>query len=170
MKKWTLTILIMAVIGILIGPLVSWCTDIEKKWGSQVVLAATDAYAEDTDAPDLPTGGTYHYSDVAAPAGGDGLAVDLKSDGYEGAQITFNYTGSAANSNIVFSVFASFDGTEFDDEPYWSITLDPSASDVQQTFIIKDVAYFRIGVKTAGAGTDTFDYRVLADPFHWEEP
>jgi len=153
--------LFLSLVVVLFGPLyLEAVDDIEKKWVAQQVLAQTNAYGAGGTA-DLAADQAYDYQDLIS-------SVDLGTDGYEGTQITFSYDASGTTDDIIFSVFASPDGTDFDDIEYWSVTCDNNAgADTQMTFIIRDLIQFRIGVKTSGT-TDTFDYELLSDRWNWE--
>jgi hypothetical protein len=145
-------------LAILLTPIgVMSVSDIEKDWATQLELAQTDAYG-DGDTPDLAADQAYDDSNT----------VNLASDGYEGAQITFTFDSSGTTDNIIASVFASYDGTNFDDVEYWSIECDAtSGASTQLTFLVRDIMYFKVSVKTTGT-TDTFDYELLADRWNWE--
>jgi len=120
---------------------------IQKSWATPVTLAQTDFYGGST--PDLAADQAYDYT----------ANVDLETNGYEDAHITVDYDGNGTTDNIIISVFASLDGTNYDDIELTSFPGSKTGNDEQVSFVIKDVANFRIGVKTSGT-TNTFGYQI----------
>ncbi len=75
--------------------------------------------------------------------------------GYDGCvvQIDVNFVVSAVDDMIV-SVYARQDGTNYDIVPFYQFTVDKDTDPSRITFVVKDVYEFRVGVKSSG-GTDT---------------
>lgn len=146
---------------IIIGLLLAFSTilfsagNIKKTWASPVVLAETDGYGGAV--PDLAADEAYDYTS----------AIDLETNGYEGIHLTLEYDASGTTDDIIFSIFGSLDGSNYDDIELTGTTCDnDSGADTQVTFIIKDLAQLRIGLKTSGT-TDTFDYQITYQPWRW---
>lgn len=121
-----------------------------RAWDSAVTLAATDGYSGAV--ADLAADEAYDYTD----------SIDLSADAYERIAITLEFDSSGTTDNIIFSLFGSLDGTDFDDNPVWSVELDAtSGADTQESFSFPNInyPYIKFGVKTSGT-TDTFDYRI----------
>jgi len=116
---------------------------IQKDWDSQIQIeGSADGYT-------TLSGTTEEYS----------AAVDMASGGYEAAHVTveINYDATPTDE-VEISLYGSLDGTNFDDTPIWSMQGDKSVDPQQLSFIIKDLAHFRIGIKQTGS-TDSHDVR-----------
>lgn len=118
-----------------------------KTWAAAVELAKTDAYGGAV--ADLAADQKYDYT-------GD---VDLETAGQQGAHVTIAYRGSNALDDLIIDVFASLDGSTYDTEPFERLRLMNDGSPRQRSIVVKDVAHFRIGLKTTGTNT-TFDYSI----------
>lgn len=93
--------------------------------------------------------------------------VDMETDGYEGAHVIveMDYDGTPTNE-VEISLYGSLDGTNYDDTPVWSMQGDMSIDPQQLSFIIKDLAHFRIGVKQTGS-TDSHDVRAYVQSWNY---
>jgi len=93
--------------------------------------------------------------------------VDLATNGYEGAHVIveIDYDTTPADE-VDISVYGSLDGTNYDDTPLWSMQGDKSVDPQQLSFIIKDVAHFRVGVKQTG-GTDSHNVRAYVRTWNY---
>ena len=81
--------------------------------------------------------------------------VDLETDGMEGAHITVDADFPAGPAdNLVVEVRASLDGTNYDDVPLYSFEIDKDTDPNQVSFVIRDVAHFKLYVYRSGS-TDT---------------
>ena len=129
-------------------------TTVSKNWAAAVVLVETPAYGG--SAAVLAADQQYDFS-------GD---VDLETDGQMGAQVLIESkrTVTAAidpqhPTGLVVDVFASLDGTVYDTIPFASHRLS-SKNDIEQfSFVVMEVAHFRLGLKTTGTN-GTFDYQI----------
>ncbi|MHC4435708.1 MAG: hypothetical protein ACYTBS_28180 [Planctomycetota bacterium] len=67
----------------------------------------------------------------------------------------------AIPDDLIVDVFASLDGSTYDSIPFKHYRIKSDVETDWQVFsiIVKDVAHFRLGLKTTGT-TDTFDYRI----------
>ncbi|MHC4526254.1 MAG: hypothetical protein ACYS29_00140 [Planctomycetota bacterium] len=136
-----------------------------KTWTAAVELAVTNAFGGAVS--DLAADQAYDYTSD----------VDLETNGYLGAQVfvetKLNFGTSrtlgatAVPGSIIIDVFASLDGTTYDTTPYKSFTVkggvrsltNPDGDFRRFSFLIKDLAHFRIGLRT-NSTTDTYDYRI----------
>jgi hypothetical protein len=120
------------------------------RWEPAVILAATNSYSGAV--ADLANDSAYDYTDD----------VDLESIGSRGMAVTLEYDSSGTTDNIVFSIFGSLDGTNFDDTELYSMTCTAtSGADTQISFQLPSCPpHLRFGVKTTGT-TNTFDYRIV---------
>lgn len=118
-----------------------------KTWAAAVELAKTNAYGGAV--ADLAADQKYDYTDD----------VDLETSGQFGAHVTIAYQGSDAKDDLIVDVFASLDGSAYDTEPFMHMRLKNDGSPRQQSILVKDVAHFKIGLKTTGTDT-TFDYSI----------
>jgi len=118
-----------------------------KTWAAAVELAKTDAYGGAV--ADLAADQQYDYTDD----------VNLETAGQEGAHVTIAYRGSNASNDLIVGVFASLDGSTYDTEPFARLVLKNDGSPQQVSIVVKDVAHFRLGLKSSGTDT-TFDYSI----------
>ena len=148
MKKHKLLLTVCALVIVLTGVL--WATTFKYLYTSEVVLAETNGYGGAV----ADVNSVYAYTSD----------IDLETNGYYGIWLTLEHDSSGTTDDIVLSYFASYDGTNFDDVPLWSVTCDSDGSDDQQTFAFFPAPpHGRIGVKSTGA-TDTFDYQITYHP------
>ena len=81
--------------------------------------------------------------------------VDLETNGYEGAHLTVDADFPASpTDNLIVEVRASLDGTNYDDTPLFGFKIDKGTDPNQVSFIVKDVAHFKLYCKRDGS-TDT---------------
>ena len=94
--------------------------------------------------------------------------VDLESNGYEGAHmvVEINYDASPTDE-IEISLYGSIDGSNYDDTPLWTVQGDSGTDPQQLSFIVKDLAHFRIGVKQTGS-TDSHDVRAYVQRWNYQ--
>lgn len=94
--------------------------------------------------------------------------VDLESNGYEGAHLVveINYDASPSDE-VEISLYGSLDGSNYDDTPLWTIQGDSGTDPQQLSFIIKDLAHFRIGVKQTSS-TDSHDVRAYVQCWNYQ--
>jgi len=116
---------------------------ISKNWAStSQIIGSGDGYV-------TLSGTTESYSS----------AVDLVTNGYEGAHliVEIDYDNSPTDE-VKIKLYGSLDGTNFDDTPVWEMQGDKGVDPQQLSFIVRDFAYFRIGVQQTGS-TDTHNVR-----------
>lgn len=118
-----------------------------KTWAAAVELVKTAAYGG-SDAV-VAADQDYDYTSN----------IDLETAGQEGVQITIAYRGSNAKDDLVVAVFPSLDGTAFDTEPRETHILKNDGTPRQSSFIVKDFANFRLGLKSSNTNT-TFEYYI----------
>jgi hypothetical protein len=137
--------------------------------GVEMSLATTWAAAvELTSTPAFGGSGSVLAADQQYDYTSD---IDLETSGHRGAHVlveaklnfgTSRSLGAPATpGSLQVDVFASLDGSVYDSIPLQSLTIAGRADGDFRTvsFLVKDVAHFRIGVKTIGT-EDTFDYRI----------
>jgi len=125
---------------------------ISKSWGSDTYIEATDSTYTTL------SGTTEEYSSD----------VDLETDGYEGAVVTAEVDFDATpTDDVIVSVYASLDGSNYDTEPLFSFTIDNGTDPAQVSFVVTDVPHFRLGIKQTGS-TDSHDVRAHYQPWRWQ--
>ncbi len=94
--------------------------------------------------------------------------VDLESEGYEGAHVIveMNYDPGPTDE-VKIKLYGSLDGIDYDDTPIWEMQGDHDVDPQQLSFIIKDLAHFRIGIQQTGAA-DSHDVRVYIQPWNYQ--
>ena len=125
---------------------------INKNWAAQnQIIGTSDGYI-------TLSGTTESYSSN----------VDLEANGYEGAHATveINYDGSPTDE-VKIKLYGSLDGSNYDDTPIWEMQGDKSVDPQQLSFIVKDLAHFRIGVQQAGS-TDSHDIRAYIQCWNYQ--
>jgi len=93
--------------------------------------------------------------------------VDLETNGYEGAHVIVEMAyDDTPTDEVEIALYGSLDGTNYDDTPIWSMQGDKTVDPQQLSFIIKDLAHFRIGVKQTGS-TDSHDVRAYVQCWNY---
>ncbi len=94
--------------------------------------------------------------------------VDLETNGYEGAHVIveINYDATPTDE-VKIKLYGSLDGTNYDDTPIWEMQADNGTNLQQLSFIIKDLAHFRIGVQQTGS-TDSHDVRAYVQCWNYQ--
>lgn len=123
-----------------------------KTWTASAELHKTDAYGG-TDA-DLAADQQYDYTSD----------VNLETNGYQGVQVQIKYRGNNADTNkkpdkLLVDVFPSLDASNYDSEPIAHYVLENDNTHRQMSFLVLDLAHFRLGIKTSDTNT-TFDYQI----------
>lgn len=85
-------------------------------------------------------------------------SVDLVTSGYDGSHVMVNidYDDSQEDDEVKVKVYGSLDGTNWDDTPLYQIQGDRTIGLQQISFIVRDLAYFRLGFQQTGA-SDSHD-------------
>ena len=125
---------------------------ISKNWTTQSQIEGTgDGYT-------TLSGTTEEYSSD----------VDLETSGYEGAHVIveINYDASPTD-DVKIKLYGSIDGTNYDDTPIWQMQGDKSVDPQQLSFIIKDLAHFRLGFQQTGS-TDSHDVRAYVQCWNYQ--
>ena len=92
---------------------------------------------------------------VSVTTGSYSSAVDLETNGYEGAHVTVDADfPTSPTDDLEVYVQASLDGSTWDDTAITSFVIDNGTDPNQVSFIVKDVAHFRLYCKRSGS-TDT---------------
>jgi len=116
---------------------------ISKNWAAQAQIeGAGDGYT-------TLSGTTEEFS----------ADIDLETNGYEGAHIIVEIDyDSDPTDEVKIKLYGSLDGINYDDTPIWEMQGDKSVDPQQLSFIIKDLAHFRLGFQQTGA-TDSHNVR-----------
>ena len=143
-------IILLAVLVLVIWTGYLWATTFKYLYPGDSTYLETDGYGG--AAPDLAADNAYDF----------GADIDLETDGYYGVQVTLEHDSSGTTDDIVIGYFGSYDGTNYDDVPLFEIRCDASSgADLQQSFMVFPAPpHGKIGVKTIGSTTDTFDYQI----------
>jgi len=123
----------------------------KKNWASQSQIEGTgDGYT-------TLSGTTEEYS----------ADVDLETNGYEGAHVTVEIDYDATPTDEVkIKLYGSLDGSNYDDTPIWEMQGDKSVDPQQLSFIIKDLAHFRLGFQQTGS-TNSHNVRAYVQPWNY---
>lgn len=147
--KWT-KLIVIVLVGLMLSTAYA-ATLMYKSWGSATVIFETDAYGG--SAPDVNDNAVELSSEV-----------DMVTNGYIGAHCTLEYTSSGTTDDLILYVYSSANGTDYDDTALTTVCADAIAADTQMSFILKDIAYWKVGL-TSAAGTDTHDAQVTYRPW-----
>jgi len=125
---------------------------IKKNWASQSQIeGVSDAYT-------TLSGTTEEYSSD----------VDLETNGYEGAHMTVEIDYDATPTDEVkIKLYGSLDGSNYDDTPIWEMQGDKSVDPQQLSFIVKDLAHFRLGFQQTGS-TDSHNVRAYVQCWNYQ--
>jgi hypothetical protein len=123
--------------------------NLDVAWGTQTQIIGTgDGYV-------TLSGTTESYSSD----------VDLKTDGYEGADVIVEADFDAGPTDHVdVKIYGSQDGTNYDDTALNSLRLDNGTDPNQKSFTVMLKPHFRLGVVQTGA-TDSHNVRAYVMPF-----
>jgi len=124
---------------------------IKKNWASQSQIEGTgDGYT-------TLSGTTEEYS----------ADVDMETNGYEGAHVTVEIDYDATPTDEVkIKLYGSLDGSNYDDTPIWEMQADKGVDPQQLSFIIKDLAHFRLGFQQTGS-TNSHNVRAYVQPWNY---
>ena len=94
--------------------------------------------------------------------------VDLETNGYEGTHVTVQIDYDATPTDEVkIKLYGSLDGANYDDTPIWEMQADKNVDPQQLSFIVKDLAHFRIGVQQTGS-TDSHNVRAYVQSWRYQ--
>ena len=85
--------------------------------------------------------------------------VDMVTNGCDGAHLVveIDYDNSPTDE-VKIKLYGSLDGSDYDDTPVWEMQGDTNIDPQQMSFIIKDLAHFRISIQQTGS-TDSHNVR-----------
>ena len=93
--------------------------------------------------------------------------VDFATVGKEGAHVIVEVDfDSTPTDDVKVKLYGSLDGTDWDDTPMAEQTIDKGTDPNQVSFIVRDVAYFRLGFQQTGA-TDSHNVRAAYKDWDW---
>ena len=125
---------------------------ISRSWASQNQIMGTgDGYV-------TLSGTTESYSSD----------VDLETDGYTGAHLVVEIDyDSSPTDEVKMKLYGSLDGSNYDDTPIWEMQGDKSVDPQQLSFIVKDLAHFRISAQQTGS-TDSHNVRAYVQCWKYQ--
>jgi hypothetical protein len=125
---------------------------IKKNWASQSQIEGTgDGYT-------TLSGTTEEYSSD----------VDMETNGYEGVHVTVEIDYDATPTDEVkIKLYGSLDGSNYDDTPIWEMQGDKGVDPQQLSFIVKDLAHFRLGFQQTGS-TDSHNVRAYVQCWNYQ--
>jgi len=104
---------------------------------------------------------------VAVTTGSWSDDVDFETNGYEGAHVIVDVDFPASpTDNLIVEVRASLDGANYDDTALFSFTIDKGTDPNQVSFVVKDVAHFKLYCKRSGS-TDTITVTAKYQPWRY---
>ena len=68
---------------------------------------------------------------------------------------------------VKIKLYGSLDGSNYDDTPIWEMQADKSVDPQQLSFIVKDLAHFRLGFQQTGS-TDSHDVRAYVQCWNYQ--
>ena len=93
--------------------------------------------------------------------------VDLETNGYEGAHVTVEVDYDVTPTDEVkIKLYGSLDGSSYDDTPIWKMQGDKDTDPQQLSFVVKDLAHFRIGAQQTGS-SDSHNIRAYYQPWRY---
>ena len=125
---------------------------IKRNWVSQSQIIGTgDGYV-------TLSGTTESYSSD----------VDMETNGYEGAHVTVEIDYDATPTDEVdIKLYGSLDGSNYDETPIWEMQGDKSTDPQQLSFVVRDLAHFRIGIRQTGS-TDSHNVRAYIQCWNYQ--
>lgn len=125
---------------------------INKNWASQSqIIGAGDGYV-------TLSGITESYSSD----------VDMETNGYEGAHVTIEIDYDATPTDEVkIKLYGSLDGSNYDDTPVWEMQGDKSVDPQQLSFVVRDLAHFKVGVQQTGS-TNSHNVRAYVQCWNYQ--
>jgi hypothetical protein len=125
---------------------------INRNWASQSQIIGTgDGYV-------TLSGTTESYSSD----------VDMETNGYEGAHVTVEIDyDTTPTDEVAIKLYGSLDGTNYDDTPLWEMQGDKSIDPQQLSFVVRDLAHFKIGVRQTGS-TDSHNVKAYVRCWNYQ--
>lgn len=94
--------------------------------------------------------------------------VDLETNGYEGAHVIVEIDyDSTPTDQVKINLYGSLDGTNYDDTPIWEMQGDKTVDPQQLSFVIKDLAHFRLGFQQTGS-SDSHNVRAYVQAWNYQ--
>jgi hypothetical protein len=125
---------------------------INRNWASQSQIMGTgDGYV-------TLSGTTESYSSD----------IDMETNGYEGAHVTVEVDYDVTPTDEVkVKLYGSLDGSNYDDTPIWEMQGDKSVDPQQLSFVVRDLAHFRIGIQQTGS-TNSHNVRAYVQCWNYQ--
>ncbi len=106
-------------------------------------------------------------SAASVTTGTDSSDVDLETNGYEGAHVIVDADFPVTpTDNLIVQVYAGLDSTDYDDTPYLEFVIDNGTDPNQVSFVVRDVAHFKLTVLRDGS-TDTITVTAKQQAWRW---
>ena len=94
--------------------------------------------------------------------------VNLETNGYEGAHLIVEIDYDASPTDQVkIKLYGSLDGSNYDDTPVCQMQGDNGTDPQQLSFVVKDLAHFRVGVQQTGS-TDSHNVRAYVQCWNYQ--
>jgi hypothetical protein len=94
--------------------------------------------------------------------------VDMETNGYEGAHVILEIDYDASPTDEVkIKLYGSLDGSNYDDTPIWEMQGDKSVDPQQLSFVVRDLAHFRIGIQQTGS-TNSHNVRAYVQCWNYQ--
>jgi hypothetical protein len=93
--------------------------------------------------------------------------IDLETNGYDGAHVVVEVNFDTTPTDYVdVALYASLDGVNYDDTSMWGQRIDKLTSPNQISFIVRDLAHARVGVKQTG-NVNSHDVRMYVQKWKY---
>lgn len=93
--------------------------------------------------------------------------IDLETGGYDGAHVIVEVNFDVTPTDYVdVAVYGSLDGTNYDDTSLWGQRIDKLTSPNQISFVVRDLAHARVGVKQTG-NVNSHDVRIYVQKWKY---
>lgn len=93
--------------------------------------------------------------------------IDLEAGGYDGAHVIVEVNFDSTPTDYVdVALYGSLDGTNYDDTSLWGQRIDKLTSPNQISFVVRDLAHARVGVKQTG-NVNSHDVRIYVQKWKY---
>ena len=93
--------------------------------------------------------------------------IDLETGGYDGAHVIVEVNFDTTPTDYVdVALYGSLDGTNYDDTSLWGQRIDKLTSPNQISFVVRDLAHARVGVKQTG-NVNSHDVRIYVQKWKY---
>lgn len=93
--------------------------------------------------------------------------IDLETGGYDGAHVIVEVNFDSTPTDYVdVALYGSLDGINYDDTSLWGQRIDKLTSPNQISFVVRDLAHARVGVKQTG-NVNSHDVRIYVQKWKY---